>query len=173
MSGNEAGGVTGHDTGSVAGGDAVTDYKRLLQTVCDNRPSGTRGRLAAALGTNRSFVSQLTNPAYTMPIPAQHLDAIFEVCRFSPAEQAAFLGAYDRAHPSRREGGETGARARTVSLKVPDLGDARRNQAMDKMLAEYARQLIRFAASLQGDGQVDVPNLGRPNLDRRGREEDG
>ena len=52
-------------------GETVADYKRLLQTVCDNRPSGTRGRLAVALGTNRSFVSQLVNPAYAMPIPAQ------------------------------------------------------------------------------------------------------
>ena len=29
-------------------GETVADYKRLLQTVCDNRPSGTRGRLAVA-----------------------------------------------------------------------------------------------------------------------------
>ena len=56
----------------------VADYKRLLQEVCDNRPSGTRGRLAVALGTNRSFVSQLVNPVYAMPIPAQHLQTIRE-----------------------------------------------------------------------------------------------
>ena len=82
----------------------VAEYKRLLQQVCDNRPSGTRGRLAAALGTNRSFVSQMTNPAYAMPIPAQHLQTIFDVCHFSPSERAAFLEAYDGAHPGRREG---------------------------------------------------------------------
>jgi hypothetical protein len=64
-------------------GETVADYKRLLQRVCDNRPSGTRGRLAVALGTNRSFVSQLVNPVYAMPIPAQHLETIFEVCHFS------------------------------------------------------------------------------------------
>ena len=89
-------------------GDTVADYKRLLQTVCDNRPSGTRGRLAVALGTNRSFVSQLVNPAYAMPIPAQHLETIFEVCHFSPADRAAFLAVYDNAHPGRRETGESG-----------------------------------------------------------------
>lgn len=127
----------------------VADYKRLLQTVCDNRPSGTRGRLAVALGTNRSFVSQLTNPAYSMPIPAQHLLAILEVCRFSPPERTAFLDAYDRAHPGRRSSGD-GEPHRTVTLRVPDLGDARRNQAVDDMLAEHARQLVRLLASLQG-----------------------
>jgi hypothetical protein len=124
----------------------VADYKRLLQAVCDNRPSGTRGRLAVALGTNRSFVSQLVNPVYAMPIPAQHLETIFEVCHFSPPERTAFLGAYDRAHPGRRGTGEPAAGIRVINLTVPDLGSARRNQAVDAMIAEYARHLVRLAA---------------------------
>src|SRR6516225_11394110 len=115
-----------------APGATAADYKRLLQQVCDNRPSGTRGRLAVALGTNRSFVSQLVNPVYAMPIPAQHLETIFEVCHFSPTERAAFLAAYDRAHPGRRETGEpTTTGTRVVALTVPDLGSIRRNQAVD------------------------------------------
>ena len=117
--------------------------------MCDNRPSGTRGRLAVALGTNRSFVSQLVNPAYAMPIPAQHLETIFEVCHFSQAERAAFLAAYDQAHPGRRETGEPAAGTRTITLTVPDLGNARRNQALDAMVAEYARHLVRLAAPLK------------------------
>ena len=92
-----------------APGATAADYKRVLQEVCDNRPSGTRGRLAIALGTNRSFVSQLVNPVYAMPIPAQHLETIFEVCHFSPAEREAFLAVYDRAHPGRRDAGEVQA----------------------------------------------------------------
>lgn len=127
----------------------VADYKSLLQAVCDNRPSGTRGRLAVALGTNRSFVSQLVNPVYAMPIPAQHLETIFEVCHFSPAERAAFLTAYDGAHPGRRETGEPATGIRVISLTVPDLGNAQRNQAVDAMLAEYARHLIHFAAAMK------------------------
>jgi hypothetical protein len=130
-------------------GETVADYKRLLQTVCDNRPSGTRGRLAAALGTNRSFVSQLVNPAYAMPIPAQHLETIFEVCHFSPADRAAFLGTYDNAHPGRRETGEESAGTRVISLTVPDLGNARRNQAVDALIAEYGRHVARFATLLK------------------------
>jgi hypothetical protein len=130
-------------------GETVADYKRLLQTVCDNRPSGTRGRLAVALGTNRSFVSQLVNPAYAMPIPAQHLETIFEVCHFSPADRTAFLAAYDNAHPGRREPGESAARSRVVSLTVPDLGNARRNQAVDALIAEYGRQVARLATLLK------------------------
>ena len=41
----------------------VADYKAILRRVLDNRPSGTRLKLAAALGKNRSFVTQITNPA--------------------------------------------------------------------------------------------------------------
>jgi hypothetical protein len=130
-------------------GETVADYKHLLQTVCDNRPSGTRGRLAVALGTNRSFVSQLVNPAYAMPIPAQHLETIFEVCHFAPADRAAFLAIYDNAHPGRRETGEEAHGTRVVSLTVPDLGNARRNQAVDALIAEYGRHVARLAALLK------------------------
>ena len=132
-----------------ARGGTVADYKRLLQTVCDNRPSGTRGRLAIALGTNRSFVSQLVNPVYAMPIPAQHIETIFEVCHFSPADRAAFLAAYDQAHPGRREPGDAPAAVRVISLTLPDLGNARRNQAIDALLAEYVRHLARLATLMK------------------------
>src|ERR1700730_16827423 len=117
-------------------GETVADYKRLLQTVCDNRPSGTRGRLAVALGTNRSFVSQLVNPSYAMPIPAQHLETIFEVCHFSASEREAFLNAYNRAHPGRHETDRGNARTRIVSVRVPDLGHAHRNRVIENMLTE-------------------------------------
>lgn len=127
----------------------VADYKRIFQTVCDNRPSGTRGRLAVALGTNRSFVSQLVNPVYAMPIPVQHLETIFEVCHFSPYERAAFLSAYDRAHPGRREASEPAAGTRVITITVPDLGHAERNQIIEDMVEEYARQLVRLVATLE------------------------
>ncbi len=69
------------------GAEAVAVYKRLLADVIDRRPSGTRQRLAAALGKNRSFISQITNPNYLTPIPARHLDAVFEICHFSAEER--------------------------------------------------------------------------------------
>ena len=70
--------------------EAVARYKAILQRVMDNRPSGTRQRLAGALGKNRSFISQITNPAYATPIPARHLETIFEICHFSPDERRGF-----------------------------------------------------------------------------------
>ncbi len=70
-----------HDSGD----SNVADYKAILRRVLDNRPSGTRLKLAAALGKNRSFVTQITNPAYLVPIPAKHVAIIFEVCHLSGA----------------------------------------------------------------------------------------
>ena len=73
------------------GDSNVADYKFILRRALDNRPSGTRLKLAPALGKNRSFVSQITNPAYLVPIPAKHVAIIFEVCHLSGSERAAFL----------------------------------------------------------------------------------
>jgi hypothetical protein len=121
----------------------------VLQCVLENRPSGTRQRLATALGTNRSFVSQMANPAYAMPIPSQHLDVVFELCHFSQAERDAFLEAYALAHPDRRDSGHATSRTRNVTVTVADLGDAVKNRALDEMVVRFARQIGRFAETLE------------------------
>ena len=81
---------------------AVARYKTILAARHRPRPSGTRQRLAGALGKNRSFVSQITNPAYATPIPARHLETIFEICHFSPEDAAHFLDAYSRGASAAR-----------------------------------------------------------------------
>ena len=58
---------------------AVAEYKRIFKEVLDSRPSGMRIRLAHAMGKNRSFVSQISNPSYPVPVPVQHLATIFDV----------------------------------------------------------------------------------------------
>jgi hypothetical protein len=121
---------------------AVTAYKSIFKAVLDKRPSGMRLKLAHAMGKNRSFISQIANPGYQTPIPVQHLNTIFEVCHFSPAEKAAFLEAYGRAHP--RRAGRLGGvpRDRAVTLHLPDLGSRRRNGELDALLHEFARRLV-------------------------------
>jgi len=120
---------------------AVAEYKRIFKEVLDSRPSGMRIRLAHAMGKNRSFVSQISNPAYPVPVPVQHLNTIFDVCHFPPAAKAAFLRAYARAHP-RRMGQLTKIhRERTIMLHVPDLGSSKRNEQIDALLHEFARRL--------------------------------
>src|SRR5262249_32491850 len=99
--------------------DPVVEYKAILKRVLDNRPSGTRQRLAKALGKNRSFISQISNPAYPVPIPVQHLETMFDLCHFSQGDRRDFLAAYRRAHPRRLALVRTAPRTRIVSLAVP------------------------------------------------------
>ena len=120
---------------------AVAEYKRIFKEVLDSRPSGMRIRLAHAMGKNRSFVSQISNPAYPVPVPVQHLNTIFEVCHFPPAAKQAFLRAYARAHPRRLGQLAKTPRDRTLTLHLPDLGSARRNGKVDALLQEFAHRL--------------------------------
>jgi len=120
---------------------AVAEYKRIFREVLDKRPSGMRLRLAHAMGKNRSFVSQISNPTYPVPIPIQHLTTIFEVCHFPLPARAAFLAAYARAHPRRMNRLDEIPRERTVILHLPDLGSAKRNAQLDTLMQEFARRL--------------------------------
>ena len=125
--------------------DSVGAYKGVLKRVLDARPSGTRHRLAIALGKNRSFISQIANPVYVVPIPVQHLETIFEICHFTAADRREFLAAYAEAHPRRLDLVRKPTGARKLTLTVPDLGDARRNRVLDETIAEIARRLARFS----------------------------
>ncbi len=121
---------------------AVAIYKRIFKEVLDKRPSGMRLRLAHAMGKNRSFISQISNPAYPVPIPVQHVNTIFDVCHFSPQAKAAFLRAYARAHPRRISRLTEGSHERTLTLHLPDLGSSKRNAQIDALLQEFARRFI-------------------------------
>jgi hypothetical protein len=125
--------------------DAVGEYKAVLKRVIDTRPSGTRHRLALALGKNRSFISQIANPVYAVPIPRQHVDTVLEICHFTASDRREFLAAYAKAHPRRFDGVTKRAGTRKVTLTVADLGDARRNRLLDETLADIARRLAAFA----------------------------
>ncbi len=121
--------------------DAVAAYKAVFKAVLDKRPSGMRLRLADALGKNRSFISQISNPIYATPIPAQHLSTIFQLCHFSTAEKAAFLAAYEEAHPQRADSVKVGRRERTVTLQVPSFGSAKKDGQFEALLHEFVRRL--------------------------------
>lgn len=128
----------------------VARYKHILARVLDTRPSGTRQHLASALGKHRSFVSQISNPAYTTPIPVDHLGTIFTVCHFSTAEKRAFLELYRQAHPRRQLPSGNGHGTRTISVTLPDLGDEM-NRHVDHLVAEFVRTLTQMAHTLASE----------------------
>ncbi|MBC8035779.1 MAG: hypothetical protein H7X89_00975 [Rhizobiales bacterium] len=127
-----------------AGQEAVAAYKRILATVIDRRPSGTRQRLAAALAKNRSFISQITNPLYSTPIPVNHLEVIFEICHFSADERSQFNDAYIRAHPKRHGLRHDAHRLKAHTIYLPDMGADGRNALLHNFVSDFVRQLARL-----------------------------
>ena len=127
---------------------SVGAYKTILRSVLDRRPSGTRQRLANALGKNRSFISLISNPSYPVPIPAPHLEVIFDVCHFSSDEKRAFLESFGRAHPNRARRARSGPNRRTLRLEVSDLGDEKRNREFDNLVLDLARRLEKLMLRL-------------------------
>jgi hypothetical protein len=120
----------------------IREYKIILTAVLDQRPSGTRQRLADALGKHRSFITQITSPTYATPIPAKHLSTLFSVCHFSPAEREQFTAAYRKAHRASDEViGDATRKMRHVSLLVPDLGSTRANNEFDRAVADFVGRI--------------------------------
>jgi hypothetical protein len=124
---------------------AIRAYKSVLSAVIEQRPSGTRQRLADALGKHRSFVTQITSPSYSTPIPSKHLQAIFSVCHFNAQERDAFLAAYRVAHPGKAALDGEMRRTRHISLTVPDLGDPKQNAALDRAINEFIQKITAIA----------------------------
>lgn len=129
------------------GAEAVAIYKRLLAAVIDLRPSGTRQRLAAALGKNRSFISQITNPNYLTPIPARHLDTLFEICHFSAEERRRFIEAYTHAHPNRPALVHDAQKTRAHTVYLPDLGDPDKNARLQSAIDTFVRDIAEIIGS--------------------------
>ena len=128
--------------------EAIRAYKMILSQVIDQRPSGMRQRLADALGKHRSFVTQISSPAYSIPIPSKHLPSIFSVCHFSPAERDQFLAAYHQAHPGKMSVAAGMRKTRHVSLIVPDFGDDKQNAALDRAVNDFIQKIT----SITGKG---------------------
>lgn len=129
----------------------VAAYKAILQDVLDKRPSGTRQRIASALGKNRSFVSQIANPSYPTPIPAVHVERIMEICHFSPDERQAFFTAYGAAHPRRLNLINKKSRVRPHTVYLPDLGDDSRNRKLDALVGDFLQKFSEIMAEGQDD----------------------
>ncbi len=134
-------------------------YKAILRQVVETRPSGTRQRLAEALGKNRSFISQIVNPAYATPVPAQHLETIFHICHVTPGERAAFLAAYREAHPGRLEVVTAPRTTRTIMVVMPDFGDPVRNARADALVRALAQGL---GGLVPPDGEENESGDGAP-----------
>lgn len=134
--------------------ELVAAYKTILRSYIDLRPSGIRLKIAEALGKHKSFVSQITNPTYKVPLPARHVGTIFEICHFSPEERQTFLAAYRAAHPNQsrsvRENNPSGS-THVLHIQVPAFGDSETQREVEETIRQFANRVIGLA--LRGDGR--------------------
>ncbi len=122
-------------------------YKVKIRELIDLRPSGTKGRIAKTMETHRSFVSQIINPTNKTPIPAQHLNKIFEICHFSSSEKASFLKLYYKAHPRIIDGtaqlpDEDGD---GIFIEIPTFQQSEMRQMIEDTIREFAERVILIA----------------------------
>lgn len=122
----------------------VTNYKTILRSVIDTRPSGMSQRLSEALEKNRSFVSQISSPNYSIPVPYKHLDTIFRVCGFSSKQREAFLNEYYLAHPkyadSANKQTDTEQTERTITL--PNTGNPEIDDKIEKLVVNLIDDIV-------------------------------
>jgi hypothetical protein len=71
------------------GASPAARYKRILHARLEQRPLGTRQRLATAPGKHKSFVTPITNPAYPVPIPAKDAATVLRSCRVAQGRERA------------------------------------------------------------------------------------
>lgn len=120
--------------------ELIAAYKELLRGYLEKRPSGLRKRISDAIGTNRSFVSQITNPKYSVPIPSHYVHKLIAVCHLSPPERTAFIAAYLEAHPGQAELLERPDLIEQQSVTI-DLSAIR-----DESQRELIKQTLRYTA---------------------------
>lgn len=134
----------------------VRRYKLLLQTFLKRRGPGARQTIAESLGHTRSFVTQITSPAYDLAIPSGQVRAIVTLAELTADEERIFLEAYVEAHPERAS--EVYASThRALSIALPDLGDPAaqtRLETLIRRLAESAIESFVDEARVQQTGRA-------------------
>ena len=159
--------------GAASRAEAIAGYKSLLRSFIERRPSGLRGRLASALGKHKSFVSQIASPAYSVPIPADDLPIIFELCHLSPQERRGFLALYRRAHPERA--GRRGAAApqgRELRIAMPEFRSAATAREVAALIRDFSGRIIRLAQQAEA-AAADQGGKGHEEADQPGRRHPG
>ena len=125
-----------------------------LQSYVDRRPSGTRLKIANAIGKHKSFVSQITNPSYPVPLPARHVETIMDICHFSPEEREPFLAAFRSAHSSQSRSLKDTVRRRTghhtLHIEVPNFDDPEIQQEVEEAIRQFSMRIIALTLKTRG-----------------------
>lgn len=131
--------------------EALRDYKIMLRALVDRRPSGTRLRIAKSTGTHKSFISQILNPNYRVPLPVQHVPTLMRVCVFSLEEKRGFLNLYARAHPDQADRlfDERHRTRDEIVVAIPEFADPEIRRQVKDTIEAAAENIIALAQALE------------------------
>ena len=131
--------------------EALQNYKFMLKELIDRRPSGTRLRIAKSTGTHKSFISQILNPNYRVPLPVQHVPTLMRVCVFSLEEKERFLNLYSRAHPDQADRlfGERRLTRDEIFIAIPEFADPEVRKQVKDTIEAAAENIIALAQALE------------------------
>jgi hypothetical protein len=134
--------------------ELIAVYKELLRDYLAKRPSGLRKKISDAIGTNRSFVSQITNPKYSVPIPSHYVHKIVAICHLTPSERSEFLAAYVDAHPGQAEllANSVLLDADTITIDLSEVRDEAQRNLIKQTLKYTAESLVALATG-RGAGE--------------------
>jgi hypothetical protein len=128
----------------------IRRYKLLLQTFLKRRGTGSRQAIAEALGNTRSFVTQITSPAYDLAIPAGQVMRIVELAGLTADERRVFLDAYLEAHPERAAkvlGAAPGGRS--LSIPLPTLRSEAAQRRLEQVIERTAAEIAAAFRALE------------------------
>ncbi len=144
----------------------IRRYKLLLRSLLQRRGRGIGQAIADATGTNRSFVSQMTSPAYDVPVPAQHVHTIIDAAGFTPDEEWILLEAYVQAHPERAKEllyrGRGPADTRRIEITIPVLSSERAQRRLETAIERVATELAANAVLLEQELAAGSAPASRP-----------
>ena len=130
----------------------VRRYKLLLQTFIKRRESGTAQAIAEGLGVTRGYISQITSPAYELPIPGNQVSNIIALAGLSSKEEHMFLAAYLEAHPDRASDVVESfdmKKHRVLPIPIPVLTTEVAQSRMERLIRTVAQEII--ASMTEGD----------------------
>ena len=134
--------------------DAVGAYKRILPTCSTAaRPARASASPRRSARTAASS-SQITNPAYPVPIPAQHLAIDLRDLPLLAGRAAGLPGRLSRrASAPPRSRSRTGRRRGASRSTCPTSATPKRNRALDDLIEEIARRLAQIVRGIV-DGET-------------------
>jgi len=140
--------------------ELIAAYKEVLRGYLEKRPPGLRKKIAEAIQTNPSFVSQITSPKYSVPIPCHYVHKVIAACHLSPSERTEFMDCYLQAHPMQAEVREKSAVVYdddTITIDLSAVKDEGQRNLIKRTLKYTAKSLIALSFPRQGDRKRGSP----------------